>query len=141
MKNTQSRGSALNYVLFAIVASMVVLAGCQREEQERAPVVRPVRILTIGGGGEGATLSYSGEIRAGETAELGFEVPGRIIELPVVEGQSVTQGELLARLDPADFQAQLGSHISQMSHYTMQIDVAAGKQLAERHTLWWRIRM
>ena len=107
MKNTQSRGSALNYVLLVIVASMAVLTGCQREEEERAPVVRPVRILTIGGGGGGATLSYSGEIRAGETAELGFEVPGRIIELPVVEGQAVEKGEVLARLDPADFQAQL----------------------------------
>lgn len=107
MKNTQSRGSALKHGLLIVVASMAALAGCQREEQERAPVVRPVRILTIGGGGDGATLSYSGEIRAGETAELGFEVPGRIIELPVVEGQSVAEGELLARLDPADFQSQL----------------------------------
>lgn len=89
------------------IAGMTLLTACQQPVEEREPVVRPVRILTIGGAGEGATLSYSGQVRAGETAELGFEVPGRIIELPVVEGQAVAQGDLIARLDPADFQAQL----------------------------------
>jgi RND family efflux transporter MFP subunit len=91
---------------FAIV-TLILAAACERQVEERAPVVRPVRILTIGEGSTGRSLSYSGQLRAGETAELGFEVPGRIIELPVNEGQRVNQGDMLARLDPADFQSQL----------------------------------
>ncbi len=63
--------------------------------------------MTIGAGGAGRSLSYSGQIRAGETAELGFEVPGRIVEFLVIEGQEVAKGDLLARLDPADFQSSL----------------------------------
>ena len=88
-------------------AGMVLLAACEKQVEEREPVVRPVRILTIGGPGDGRKLSYAGEIRAGETADLGFEVPGRIVEFLVIEGQEVVKGDLLARLDPADFQAQL----------------------------------
>ena len=89
------------------LAGMMLLTACQQPVEEAEPVVRPVRILTIGGPGDGRKLSYAGEIRAGETADLGFEVPGRIVEFLVVEGQDVEKGELLARLDPADFQAQL----------------------------------
>jgi multidrug efflux pump subunit AcrA (membrane-fusion protein) len=107
MNNSQSRGFALSFILMTIIASATVLSGCEREEEERVPVVRPVKILVIGEGGGGRTLSYSGQIRAGETAEIGFEVAGRIIELPVTEGQAINEGDMVARLDPADFQARL----------------------------------
>lgn len=88
-------------------AGMLLLAACERPVEERAPVVRPVRIMTIGGPASGRKLSYAGQIRAGETADLGFEVPGRIVEFLVLEGQAVAKGDLLARLDPADFQSAL----------------------------------
>ena len=89
------------------LAGMMLLAACEKQVEEREPVVRPVRILTIGGPGDGRKLSYAGEIRAGETADLGFEVSGRIVEFLVLEGQEVEKGDLLARLDPADFQSSL----------------------------------
>jgi len=88
-------------------AGMTLLAACEKQVEERAPVVRPVRIMTIGDESAGRSLSYSGQVRAGETAELGFEVPGRIVEFPVIEGQQVSRGDMLARLDPADFQTAL----------------------------------
>src|ERR1017187_2372398 len=46
-------------------------------------------------------LTLSGNIEAHESL-VGFKVPGRIVELPVEEGQQVSQGALLARLDDAD---------------------------------------
>ena len=107
MNKLPVRGSAFNYVLLIVLGSVALLTACERQEIEREPVVRPVRILLIGEEGAGRNLTYSGQIRAGDTANLGFEVPGRIVELPVIEGQQVGQGDLLARLDPADFQSQL----------------------------------
>lgn len=107
MNISHMRKAVLNYSLLLVVAFTAVLAGCERQEQERTPAVRPVRILTIDDGSIGRNLAYSGQIRAGETAELGFEVAGRIIELPVMEGQDVNEGDMLARLDPADYQARL----------------------------------
>ena len=47
-------------------------------------------------------LTLSGNIEAHESL-VGFKVQGRIINLPVEEGQQVKQGDLLARLDDADY--------------------------------------
>lgn len=46
-------------------------------------------------------IVLSGNIEAHESL-VGFKVPGRIVELPVEEGQQVAEGALLARLEDAD---------------------------------------
>jgi HlyD family secretion protein len=51
-------------------------------------------------------LTLSGNIEAHESL-IGFKVPGRIVELPVEEGQQMEQGALLARLDDADFKQRV----------------------------------
>jgi HlyD family secretion protein len=51
-------------------------------------------------------LALSGNIEAHESL-VGFKVPGRIVELPVEEGQQVAQDALLARLDDADFKQKV----------------------------------
>jgi len=47
-------------------------------------------------------LTLSGNIEAHESL-VSFKVQGRIVELPIEEGQWVQQGALLARLDDADY--------------------------------------
>jgi len=49
----------------------------------------------------GNQLTLSGNIEAHESL-VSFKVPGRIVELPIEEGQQVEQGDLLARLEDAD---------------------------------------
>jgi len=51
-------------------------------------------------------LALSGNIEAHESL-VGFKVQGRIVELPVEEGQQVAEGALLARLEDADFQQRV----------------------------------
>ncbi|HYW38324.1 MAG TPA: efflux RND transporter periplasmic adaptor subunit [Terriglobales bacterium] len=51
-------------------------------------------------------LTLSGNIEAHESL-VSFKVQGRIIDLPVEEGQSVEQGTLLARLDDADYKQKV----------------------------------
>ena len=46
-------------------------------------------------------ITLSGNIEAHESL-VGFKVAGRIVELPVEEGQQIEQGALLARLEDAD---------------------------------------
>jgi RND family efflux transporter MFP subunit len=74
---------------------------------EQPPVVRPVKIVTIGEDGSTSTLELPGTVRAVQHADMGFEVAGRITEFLVKEGQRVNKGEVLARLDDRDFQASL----------------------------------
>jgi HlyD family secretion protein len=51
-------------------------------------------------------LTLSGNIEAHESL-VSFKVPGRIVDLPVEEGQRVERGALLARLDDADYRQKV----------------------------------
>jgi len=51
-------------------------------------------------------MKLSGNIEAHESL-VAFKVPGRIVDLPVEEGQTVKAGQLLARLDTDDYRQQL----------------------------------
>ncbi len=94
-------------ILAALCLSATLLAACEKAPVEKPEVVRPVRIITISALGAGDTLSYPGEIQGIQNAELAFEVPGRMVEMPIREGVNVEQGQLLVKLDPSDFQASL----------------------------------
>jgi len=51
-------------------------------------------------------LTLSGNIEAHESL-VGFKVSGRIVDLPVEEGQQIEQGALLARLEDDDFKQKV----------------------------------
>jgi RND family efflux transporter MFP subunit len=91
-------------------AALVLLAGCQQAPPpETAEFSRPAEILEVGGGAQTSGLRFPGRVRAVQRAELAFNVPGQIIELPVKEGQKLAAGDLIARLDPANFEVRLAS--------------------------------
>ena len=51
-------------------------------------------------------ITLSGNIEAHESL-ISFKVQGRVVELPVEEGQEIKPGQLLAKLDDADYQQKL----------------------------------
>lgn len=90
-----------------LFGSLLLAAGCEQPPPEQPKVVRPVKILIIAGPGAAATREYPATIKATQHADMGFEVPGRVVEFLVKEGQVVEEGELLAQLDDRDYQAEL----------------------------------
>jgi len=52
-------------------------------------------------------VTASGEILAERYADVGSSVMGRVVELPVTEGQEVKAGDLLARIDPVQARSEL----------------------------------
>lgn len=92
-----------------LCASLIGLAGCEESPVAEVEVVRPVKIHTIGSLDPAAYQEYPGTIRAFQTAEMGFEVAGRITEFLVKEGDLVEQDQVLARLDARDYLAQLNA--------------------------------
>jgi len=90
--------------LFSLALIGIALSACgDNAPPPPAEVVRPVKMMTISTDGASATREYPGKIEATQSVEIGFEVAGKIIELPISDGISVKKGALLARLDPADF--------------------------------------
>jgi len=81
--------------------------------------------------GGDAPLTISGNIEAHESV-VSFKVPGRIVELPVEEGQSVTKGDLLARLDDDDYREQV--HVDEATVHTREAELElalAGSRVQE----------
>ena len=90
-----------------IAVATITMAGCSDEAPEPVEVVRPVKIMEIGGLETGRQQEYPGILRAADSAEVSFEVPGRIIRLEALEGTQVTEGQIIGALDDANFRADL----------------------------------
>ena len=89
------------------ISPLLVAAGCGSDEPSRPPQIRPIKTLVVAAGDENRTRIFPGKVEASKRVELAFQVPGLLVELPVVEGQKVTKGELIAQLRSDEFQARL----------------------------------
>ena len=86
-----------------LVAATVLLSACSRPAPSEEPI-RAVKILTVGLEGMRAGGEFAGEVRARVESRLSFRVGGKIVRRQVELGQRVRAGEVLAQLDPQDYQ-------------------------------------
>jgi len=73
-----------------------------------------VSLAACGDGNGGGSLFSSGTVEATE-ADLGFQVPGRVEEITVREGDRVSGGQLLARLNAAELEAARDAAAAQVT--------------------------
>ena len=98
--------------LLALPAGMVLLAGCGKAHQGHAaaqpelPSVQ-VRTQTVEAKPLASIEEVVGTVRAKLSATIEAKTSGRITDLPVVLGQKVKAGELVARLDAPEIKARL----------------------------------
>lgn len=90
--------------LAASIAALGLVACGKDEQSTAAPASRPVKLFLVEGGSEDAVRTFPGRVDAAQRAELSFRVPGRLKQILVKEGSAVEKGEVLARLDPADYE-------------------------------------
>jgi hypothetical protein len=84
--------------LGTVVLTILLLVACGDDAPpEKKEIIRPVKLMTLDAGGIGATVEYPGEVSAARSVELGFEVAGKIIELPISDGLAVKQAWLLSK--------------------------------------------
>src|SRR5262245_1260207 len=100
-------------VPFALSISLLA-AGCSSNAPTRPEAARPVKTMVVTAGGETHVRSFPGKVEASKKAELAFQVPGLLVQLPVKEGQRVAKGDVLAQLRPDEFKARLKALQSQL---------------------------
>lgn len=71
-------------------------------------------LLLRGGSADGAGIQASGTVEATE-ADLGFQLPGRVLEIRPREGDAVSGGEELARLDLQEMEAARAAAEAQLA--------------------------
>ena len=101
----------MNYlnVLSYVLLLSVIGYGCTQsksevlkdEEQPLAVKVEKASLVQRNGG-----IIYSGDIQPSRESNANFNISGKIVLAPLEEGDFVNQGQLIASLDPADFQIE-----------------------------------
>lgn len=103
-----------------------LLAACSRSEPPPEPV-RAVKLVTVGAQPLLAAQEYAGEVRARVESRLGFRVAGKIVQRQALLGQRVQAGQVLAQLDPQDYQLAAAASAAQVSAAQTQYDLAAAE--------------
>jgi RND family efflux transporter MFP subunit len=99
-------GASLRTGLLTLLFTLVLAVGCA-EEPAVEPQLRPVRVEPVYATGGTRVRSFSGVARADVESRLSFKVAGTIQRLDAKVGDAIQAGQLLARLDPRDFELQV----------------------------------
>jgi RND family efflux transporter MFP subunit len=92
----------------ALLIAFLMLAGCEEAVVESEPV-RPVRAIRVGDLKAITGRQFPGRAKAKDEVDLSFQVSGPLVSLPVDVGTEVKKGDLVAAIDPRDFQTALES--------------------------------
>jgi membrane fusion protein, multidrug efflux system len=109
---------------FALALLATTLGACNDRSAapvERAAFVRTEIVQPRDGQG---SLTLTGEIQARFRADLSFRVSGRVLARLADVGAHVNAGDVLARLDPAEQQAELDAATAGVSAAESQLRVA-----------------
>ncbi len=91
-------------IIFACVAAPAVLPG---RAGPASGAATSLKRATVDKGDIKLTVSATGSVAPARQSRLGFDQPGRVLEVLVQEGQFVQAGQLLARVDDATQRSNL----------------------------------
>jgi len=89
-----------------ILTLLIFWVGCGGDVEEKK-YVRPIRAMMVADVSGLVSGSFPGQTRAENRVNLSFRVGGPLIERPVKVGDKVNKGDILARIDPRDFEVNL----------------------------------
>jgi RND family efflux transporter MFP subunit len=112
--------------LMAGLTLVALLVACGPPPPEPAPI-RKLRTMEVGVVADLRTGQLPGRARSAQEVDLSFNVSGTLIERPVNIGDEVSEGDLIARLDPRDFQARLQA--AEADARTAERNLARGREL------------
>lgn len=117
--------------LFAI-SVMLLATSCGHKKEGDAMLIRPVKTATASSQSV-IRKDFSGIVEAVEYVRLAFRVSGQVINLPVVEGQRVKKGQLIAAIDPRDISLQYAA--DKAAYETAAAQVERNKRLLGRQAI------
>ena len=111
-----------------LVVAIVMVVGAMRPVEVETALAR-----SAAEGGPASVLDASGFVTARRIATVSSKITGKVREVMIEEGQRVTEGQVLATLDPSDADAQKELALSQVASAQSQLaESQAQLTLAER---------
>jgi RND family efflux transporter MFP subunit len=125
-------------VLVVAAVVSVFLIDWKTEPEEEPPLIRPLKTIVIESPFASLEREFPGKVKANRRVDLSFEVSGLVIEILVKKGERVKDGQLLARIDPRDYQNDLDSAKAELDRaeaHRDRIQVAVEKNAVAKQTL------
>lgn len=116
---------------FVLIAA-ILLASCGQKKEAKTTISRPVKTAIV----ESRSIirkDFSGIVEAVEYVKLAFRVSGQIIQLPVIEGEKVKKGQLIAAIDPRDIALQYAA--TKSAYETAAAQLERNKRLLSRQAI------
>jgi RND family efflux transporter MFP subunit len=116
--------------ILAVIALAPALAACDDPAASAtATPARPVQVQRVVFAAADENREFAGVVRARYETDLGFRVAGKIVKRLVDPGDRVRIGDVVARLDPRDFQLQVESAEAELMAATSNLAQAAADEL------------
>ncbi len=98
-----------NFLSISVVTlfSFVLLScGGTKQKKAKEPMVQVEEIMS---GASAQAMSFTGKTKSASDVNLSFRTSGQIMKLNVREGDHVSRGQVVAVMDPRDYQVQLAA--------------------------------
>ncbi|PHJ42485.1 efflux RND transporter periplasmic adaptor subunit [Vibrio sp. PID17_43] len=102
-------------VTLTSLCSLLLLAGCGDPAPERALDTPLVRVVSLEGKKVNDNLYFPAVANAADRSHLSFRVAGEISRVLVREGDRVQKGDVIATLDPTDYQLAVDNATARFS--------------------------
>jgi len=122
-----SSSSSLKYCSTFVM--MLSLTACQHEqvEDKAEPLLRPVRTTVITSANVARSLEFPAVVDVASKADLSFKLAGELDRFFVVQGDKVSKGDVLAKLDDTDLKLSLAT--AQANNDKAEADFSRAKNL------------
>ncbi len=98
----------LKELIVMVPVTVMALTGCgDRQQEETGPRVINVKVQTVENIGDVDAKSYVGTVRPSKSATLSCRYGGTLTSLPVVQGQQVSKGEVIAVIESQSVRSTL----------------------------------
>ena len=95
----------IRHYLFPVVGIILGFSACRSSETNEKQVLM-VKTETVKNYENELQVTYPGRVKAAADVDLAFRVAGPIIRIPVQVGSFVRKGEVIAEIDPRDYELQ-----------------------------------
>ncbi len=109
--------------LLSLLGSALLLGGCGKEEAP-APVIPTVGVVKAELQQIKPSADFVGRTQANEDVSVRSRVSGHLLERFFQEGQTVTKGDLLYRIDPEPYQEVVTQRNAELARYQANKEVA-----------------
>lgn len=91
------------HILTASVVVLSLLTACRRDAKPVPAEAVPIQVRCPTVVERPDSVAASGSVEGSETADVAFQVSGKVARVLVEEGQPVSKGQLLAEIEPTDY--------------------------------------